>query len=209
MFIKQKAVLFDMDGTLIDSREVIEQAWSNAANSVGIHISSQEIEEHIHGRSGQYTLNHFFGHLSEREQLCLKNKVDCYEETADTPLIEGAIELLDRLKFNDIKIGLVTGSWRARIEHIFELHNLWPYFDAVISRHDVSEGKPNPEGFKKCAVLLRVSPSDCLIFEDSLSGYLAAEAFGAPCVLVGNQDVPVTSNILTRVSNFRSVKFEF
>ncbi|PKF48880.1 HAD family hydrolase [Enterovibrio nigricans] len=209
MLIKQKNVLFDMDGTLIDSRKTIEEAWLKAAQSVRVTIYAQDIEEHIHGRSGQYTLDHFFGHFSDNEKQAIKAKVDAYEETANTPLIEGAIEFLDKLKENDVNIGLVTGSWPARIEHVFELHNLWPYFNAVISRHDVKEGKPNPEGFKKCASLLGTSTDNCLIFEDSFSGFLAAEACGAPCVSVGDHNVSVTPNVVQNITDYFSIEFKF
>jgi beta-phosphoglucomutase len=209
MLIEQKTVLFDMDGTIIDSRLTIEQAWVNAANAYGVTIHIEDIEEHIHGRSGQYTLEHFFGHLSEAEKAVVKKTVDDYEETADTPLIEGIIEFLEQLKANNIKMGLVTGSWRARIDHIFNLHHLSPYFSAVINRHDVTEGKPSPEGFKKCALLLNTEPEQCLVFEDSFSGFLAAEACGAPCISVGDNNVPLTSNVIGRISNFSSIDFEF
>ncbi|WCE32245.1 HAD family hydrolase [Vibrio sp. SCSIO 43137] len=205
MLIDYKAVIFDMDGTLIDSRNTIEKAWLNAAKTVGVSIPAKDIEPHIHGRSGSYTLDYFFKDLSEEEKTDIKKLVDDYEETADTPMINGAKELLQKLKSNSIKVGLVTGSWPARVQYIFNLHGLHHYFDIVISREDVTEGKPNPEGFEKCAKLLNTSASECLIYEDSLSGLLAAKAFGAKCILVGNNKLPSDIEADGAIPDFKSV----
>lgn len=209
MLIKHKAVLFDMDGTLIDSRHTIEQAWLHAGNAFDVDIKKEDIEEHIHGRSGGYTLDYFFGHLDDSSKARAKKMVDEFEETANTPLISGAIEFLDQLKENNIKMALVTGSWQARIDHVFTLHNLKPYFSAIVHRHDVKEGKPSPEGFVKGASLLDTDPRDCLVFEDSISGFLAAEACGAECVAVGWNGIPRTPNVIESIVDYSATTFEF
>uniref|UniRef100_UPI0040403C69 HAD family hydrolase n=1 Tax=Xenorhabdus sp. TH1 TaxID=3130166 RepID=UPI0040403C69 len=86
-------------------------------------------------------------------------------------------------------------SWPSRIEYIFKLHQLHQYFEQVICRDDVEHGKPNPEGFILCARRLGVAPSDCLIFEDSISGILAANRSGAKCIGIGMSEIPEGESI--------------
>ncbi|MBU2895790.1 HAD family hydrolase [Vibrio hepatarius] len=205
MLPKYKGVLFDMDGTLIDSRQTIEQAWRHGASLADIQISKKDIDVHIHGRSGQYTLNHFFGHLPLTLQKKIKYEVDEYEETAKTPMISGAKLFLDHLKAQGTKVALVTGSWRARVDFILDLHSLRSYFDIIIDRDDVKEGKPNPEGFIKGAHSMGLSPSECLIFEDSHSGVLASKACNSPCIVVGHGVSMFTENVIENISDYSSL----
>lgn len=198
------AALFDMDGTLIDSKGTVEYAWCSVAHDYGIEVSQSQIDEHIHGRSGHYTLNYLFGHLDSAERERARQRVYAVEETAESDLIPGAISVLDYLSRHSIKIALVTAGWSERIEFIFSLHRLHKYFDVIISRHDVIHGKPNPEGYLLAAKKLGVDIKDCLVFEDSYSGLVAGIVSGACCVAIGDPErVFVKELSVQRFRDFR------
>lgn len=72
MLNKYDAALFDMDGILSDSKPVIELAWTTVAAKYSVTISSYDLEQHVHGRSGEYTLSYLFGHFTETEQKRIK-----------------------------------------------------------------------------------------------------------------------------------------
>ena len=101
------AVLFDLDDTLVDSKPVIENAWCRVAEKYNVPIDRNTIDEHIHGRSGAYTMNHLFKEFSCSERADIKREVDGIEETSETSLISGAREFLLLLRRNTIKTALI------------------------------------------------------------------------------------------------------
>lgn len=180
-----QAVMFDMDGTLIDSKKLIESAWVSTAKKYAVEVNSAFIEQHIHGREGSYTLNKLFEHFSPEQRQVIKQEVDNIEETALVNLIFGAKALLIMLRNYGLRTALVTASWPARIQHVFEQHHLHEMFDVVISRDDVQQGKPAPDGYLLAAEYLQCDITRCLVFEDSSSGIEAAISSGARCVVLG------------------------
>ncbi|WP_087026275.1 HAD family hydrolase [Thaumasiovibrio subtropicus] len=202
MFNNVQAVMFDMDGTLIHSKSVIEEAWRIGALAIGRKISPEEMEAHVHGRNADYTFRYFFGHLSSTELAEIKTIVNDYEATSRPALIDGAKCFLTQLKQSNIKIGLVTGSWQARVAFVLALHGLDEYFDIIITRENVSQGKPNPEGFLQCARQLNVPITQCLIFEDSQSGVQSAIASGAECVVISQPNDEKIDETLPHVRDF-------
>lgn len=183
-----EAVLFDMDGTLIDSKPVIEHAWRSVAQEYGIELNKVTIEEHVHGRSGSYTRDFLFKHLDIKERHIAKGKVDELEETSEPLLINGVMNTLNILREKKIKIALVTASWDSRIEFILSLHDLRRYFDCIVSRSDVKNGKPHPECFLLAAKKLDCDIRNCVVFEDSLSGLESGIRSGAKCIAIGHLD---------------------
>ncbi|WED25332.1 HAD family phosphatase [Vibrio sp. DW001] len=199
MSAKIEAALFDMDGTLIDSKPIIEQAWRCVAQEYGIELNRATIEQHVHGRSGNYTRDFLFKHLSIKERHIAKGKVDAIEETSKPRLINGVINTLTMLREKGIKLALVTASWDSRIEFILSLHGLHHYFDCVVSRSDVKHGKPHPESFLLASKRLHCNIQNCVVFEDSLSGLESGIQSGAKCIAIGHLDYsekPVHSTYL-------------
>ncbi|MCD9515630.1 HAD family hydrolase [Photobacterium carnosum] len=200
-----KAALFDMDGTLIDSKPVIELAWTTIAFKYGININNHTLEQHIHGRSGNYSLSYLFGHFPQYQQLLIKKEVDLIEERAMTELIPGAKSILMKLKNNGIRLGLVTASWPERIDFILNYHNIKSYFDCIISRDDVINNKPDPEGFKLCAKKMNISIDHCIIFEDSLSGLYAGINSGAKCIGINTSQIPKSVNLVAIYKDYLDI----
>lgn len=180
------AVCFDMDGVLIQSREVIESAWTRVARKYGISVDQAFIDEHIHGRPGGHTLQLLFARFDPQQRVAIKGEVDAIEQVADCALVPGVAELITRLKERAVPLALVTSSWRARVEHVLRQHALTAVFDSIICRDDVRRGKPAPDPYRLAAAHLGRQSDECLVFEDSVSGVQSAIGSGALCIGIGD-----------------------
>lgn len=175
-----------MDGVLIQSREVIEHAWTTVARQYGISVDQVFIDEHIHGRPGGYTLKTLFAEFDEAQQVAIKREVDAIEQVTNCALVPGVATLIARLREHAVPLALVTSSWRARVEHVLQQHHLTSAFDSIICRDDVRSGKPAPDPYRLAAAQLGRQSDECLVFEDSVSGVQSAVSSGALCIGIGD-----------------------
>lgn len=180
------AVCFDMDGVLIQSREVIEHAWTSVAREYGVEVSQNFIHEHIHGRPGEYTLQALFPNFSQPTRSIIKKQVDAAEEVAVCLLVPGVAKLISKLRERSVPLALVTSSWPARIAYVLDHHGLEATFECIVSREDVSNGKPAPDCYQLAARKLNTPINECLVFEDSVSGVQSAVSSGACCLGISN-----------------------
>lgn len=180
------AVCFDMDGVLIQSREVIERAWTTVARQYGVSVDQAFIDEHIHGRPGGYTLKALFAEFDEAQRVAIKREVDSIEQVSNCALVPGVATLISRLREHAVPLALVTSSWRARVEHVLQQHDLTSAFDSIICRDDVHRGKPAPDPYRLAAAHLGRQSDECLVFEDSVSGVQSAVSSGALCIGIGD-----------------------
>lgn len=159
-----KAVLFDMDGTLVDSTRVVELAWASWAKRH--EISLEAVLSFSHGRPTISTLEHFFperDHTDELEELAR------YEETRLEGIlaVPGAAQVLRALQGHPWAI--VTSAWRTLAEARVMAAGL-PLPHVIVPIDEIQNGKPDPEGFLHAAERLGVAPRDCLVFEDTRPG---------------------------------------
>lgn len=171
-----------MDGVLIQSREVIEHAWTTVAREYGISVDQAFIDEHIHGRPGGHTLRTLFAEFDEAQQVAIKREVDAIEQVTNCALVPGVATLIARLREHAVPLALVTSSWRARVGHVLQQHDLMSAFDSIICRDDVRSGKPAPDPYRLAAAQLGRQSDECLVFEDSVSGVQSAVSSGALCI---------------------------
>ncbi|WP_259640442.1 HAD family hydrolase [Pseudomonas savastanoi] len=181
------AVCFDMDGVLIHSRNAIERAWTDVAYDYGINVSKEFIHHHIHGRPGEYTLKMLFGEFNNEQRGIIKKQVDAAEESAPCALMPGVAILIAHLHECGVPLALVTSSWPQRIENVLRQHGLGKFFDCVVSREDVKNGKPAPDCYELAAQKLARKTHQCLVFEDSSSGVRSAVSSGALCLGIGGE----------------------
>lgn len=187
MFEKIKAVIFDMDGTLIDSMGVWSQIDHEFLMKRHIPVPS-DIHRCIEGMSFPETAEYF----KERFQLPESIEEIMAEWTAmckahyefRVPLKQGALALIQHLHARGFKIGMGTSSRHELVDTIFKRHNLHQYFDTVRTSCEVGRGKPFPDIFLKVAEDLGVPPEECLVFEDTLAGVLAGKRAGMKVVAV-------------------------
>lgn len=172
-----KAVIFDMDGVIIDSHSIAPALLVNTANKFGCDLTENDIVTWGSLSSRQFWTkikNDF--NLSESLEYLI-NQYDDYEEVklyAGLQPIKGVINFLKALKNKNIKIGLATSASRYRMESVIDLFKIESYFDTLTCDEDVNKSKPSPEIFLKTAEKLNVLPESCLVIEDSENGIIAA-----------------------------------
>lgn len=162
--VKCKAILFDMDGTLVDSTQVVEHAWGWWA--ARHHIPIEDVLSYSHGRPSIATLEHF---LPGRDHSAEEAELAHYEETHTDGIlaVPGAIEVVASLRGS--KWAIVTSAWRALAETRVTGAGM-PLPEVIVPVDEISKGKPDPEGYLKAAQLLGVAPEECLVFEDTRPG---------------------------------------
>ena len=173
-----KAILWDMDGTLIDSEPAHQKAFLNALDSLGVSVpfgtqkemlgfSSVEVHQRVVELTGlNITLAQWRAEKWRHYQYCSRNI---------TPL-KNSQAILDAFSAKAIPMALVSNSSRDELELNLEVTNLQNYFQFIISRDDVENGKPSPEGYLAAAKALSIKANECLVIEDSLTGVKAGLA---------------------------------
>ncbi|MEV6069177.1 HAD family phosphatase [Nocardia sp. NPDC052001] len=183
-----RAVVFDMDGLLIDSERLAMRSLVSAGAELGydmplefcrsmIGVPADRCRELAADAYGSdFPLAEYF----ELHETHLRRLVDDGELTTKP----GALALLDILEQQGIPKAIATSSSRERADHHLRLTGLIDRFDAVITRQDVDNGKPHPEPYLKAVATLAFDLEDTLALEDSTNGLRAAHAAGLRCILI-------------------------
>jgi HAD superfamily hydrolase (TIGR01509 family) len=186
-----QAVIFDMDGVIVDSHPIHKKSWARFLELNGKQLSDIDLSYIMDGRKREEILRHFFGQLSDEEILDLGHQKEQLfkEEAADLATIKGVKELLPQLRDAQVKLGVASSGSAGRVNYILDSLSLRHYFAAVITGDQVAHGKPHPAIFKLACGRLLVEPTRTVVFEDSVSGVRAAKAAGTRCVGVASNGV--------------------
>lgn len=178
MFNNIKGVIFDLDGTLIDSMWVWDQIDIEYLSEKNL-----EVPKNLNDEIGHLSFNQVAVYFKERFKL--KDSLDeikqrwsdmaYYHYSTDIKLKEGVVEFLKFLKESNIKIGLATSNSRDLLEVVLKNNNIYDYFDAITITDEVSVGKHEPDVYLLAAKKLNVSPSECLVFEDIVQAIKGAK----------------------------------
>jgi HAD superfamily hydrolase (TIGR01509 family) len=190
-----KAVLFDMDGTLVDS----EKLWDISLAALYADLGGElrpEVRAALVGSSAENTIRTVYTDLGLELDPAAMAESDrwLHAYTAELfdgglPWCHGAQELLEALAAEGTPMALVTNTQRELTERA--LKSIGPqYFPVTVCGDEVSHGKPAPDPYLRAAALLDLQPSACLAIEDSVTGTAAAESAGCPVLVVPN-DVAV------------------
>lgn len=189
-----KACLFDLDGVVVDTAKYHFIAWKELAAGLGFDFTERE-NELLKGVSRMRSLDILLNigkiTLREEEKLRLaESKNERYlryvRRMTEDEILPGVARFLDELRRNGILIALGSASKNAPL--ILERIRLLDKFDAIVDGNAVTQAKPDPEVFLKCAELLKVKPEACLVFEDAQAGIEAALNGGMKVIGVGSPD---------------------
>ena len=187
--MKYEAVLFDMDGVIIDSEPLHEAAFRATLATHGRELTESHYKRYFLGKTDHDGLELYFQFMNEQVDVAklADEKAVTYLHIASDQLeaYPGVISLIKELSAK-VPLALVTGSLRIEVDTALSRLGISDCFSVIVSAGDVTTGKPNPEGYLKAAALLGVDAKDCVVVEDSASGVKAAKAAGADCIAVTN-----------------------
>lgn len=183
-----RALLFDLDGTLVDAESQTDQAVEAIAARHGIAGFRLPASE-THGRTWAHTANEIrrrAGIATPADELAAELLAYWNEATADVKPLPGAADALRAAAAHNLKLAVVSSSPHAVIDRFLEKLGATNLVDsrARIGGDEVRNGKPDPEGFLSAARVLDVDPAEALVFEDSWAGLLAAQAAGMRSMFV-------------------------
>ena len=186
-----RAVIFDMDGTLIDTEKYYRIFWPKALAEFGYHMTDEQaLSMRSLGRPfAPARLRQWFGEELDYDAVRQRRK-DMMEECLDREGIRrkpGALELVQRLKVDGITTAVATATDPERTAKYLRLTGLEGYFDRLISATQVKKGKPSPDIYLYACEQLGLKPEECLAVEDSPNGVLSAYRAGCKVVMVPDQ----------------------
>lgn len=204
--------IFDLDGVIVDTAKYHFLAWRRLANTLGFDFDEAQNEK-LKGVSRVESLNLILQwggveKTGQEKQILMDDKNGWYLEYIDkmTPeeILPGVIDFLTDLKQKNIKIGLGSASKNAG--RILERIGLTGFFDTIVDGNQVTASKPDPEVFLKGAENLRLSPGDCIVFEDAEKGIEAAINGGFRAVGVGKKEQLPAAHLV--IGGFQNVTFD-
>lgn len=212
-----KAVIFDMDGVLVNTEPIYYKVVREILNENNHDITYKEYEKYI-GMTNEYTwelIKSEYNISTPVDELIDTMMVlkDVIIKRDEYELIDGVVELLEDLKNNHIKIGLASSSPICDILDVVQSTGIDKYFDKLITGESVERSKPFPDVFLKAAEELKVDNKECVVIEDSKNGVLAANEANMKCIGFlnidsGKQDLSKSDLIIgsMRDINYKSIE---
>ncbi len=182
-----KAVIFDMDGVMVDSEYLWERAETILLSRRNIEYNDQYRDQIVglnQNDSGKLLIETFS--LNESIEKVISERIDILFELYDNQLKlnTGLINLLEKLKINNFLLAVASSSPKKVVRYVVDKFKLSNYFHAIISGDNAAEGKPHPEIYLKTAQELSTAPKSCVAIEDSINGLISAKEAGMYCIAV-------------------------
>ena len=200
------ALIFDMDGVIIDSNPLHRQAWAAFNRSYGLE-TTEAMQRRMYGKRNDQIVRDYFGEGISPEEVDARGRAKerLYREMltgrTEEMLVPGLRAFLER--YRDLPMGVGSNAEPENIALVLDETGLRRYFRAVVDGHQVRHAKPHPEVYLRVAELLETDPAECVVFEDSHSGAAAAVAAGMRVIGISTTDDSLSGTSIT-IDNFRS-----
>jgi HAD superfamily hydrolase (TIGR01509 family) len=211
-----KAIIFDMDGVLVNSEPLHRKAYFNMFEEFNLNVSNR-LYESFTGKSTSAIckeLCEIFDLSISHEKLMFskrKHFKTIFDNDPEFQMIDGALSLIKNYFYNNLTLILASSASMTNINRIFKKFDLDKFFKAKISGADLKESKPNPEIFIKAAKLSGFNKSECIVIEDSTNGIIASKSAGIYCIGYNspnskNQNYDKADLV---ISNFNNIRFDY
>src|SRR5580692_3067534 len=176
-----RALIFDMDGVIVDSNPWHRTAWQEYNRGLGVEMT-EDMQQKMYGKRNDELIREFFGHdLSDSEVFAHgAAKETLYREMmkphVNDALVPGIREFL--VRHRDLALAVATNAEPPNVDFVLDETGLRPFFRVIVNGHQVVNPKPHPEIYLRVAEELGVNPADCVVFEDSYAGVEAGLAAG-------------------------------
>ena len=183
-----KAVLFDMDGVIADNEPLHAKAFQAVLEAKGHKLADDDYTRYFAGKTDRLGFEDFQSAIKQELDIptLLDEKAEQYAGIAahESRIFPGVKDSVEYLANKGLKTALVTGSFKNEAEHVLSQSETRRYFATIVSAEDVTQSKPDPEGYLQAASLLGCEPAMCLVIEDAPSGVRAAISAGMQCLAV-------------------------
>lgn len=186
---KIKAIIFDFDGTLVDSERFHFNCWNEVLKTYNIELSYKDYTEHCAGTPTPLTAKAFVKtyrlNITPKELSDLKEAITAKRlRKEDIKFMPNAINTLEYFHKLKMPMFLVTGSVRNDVDYILEKSGIKKYFNFSITRSEVENSKPHPESYLKTIEKSNLKRKDILVFEDTKNGVESAKLSGLTCFAI-------------------------
>jgi len=187
-----EAVIFDMDGVIVDSHPAHREAWRMFFGTLGRSVSDAELDFVLDGRKRGEILRHFLGELSEEAMAEYGKRKDEYFRKASLQIspLPGVLKFMQTLANAGIAVAVATSASESRTRHTLEYLHLVGTISVVVTGDDVILGKPDPSIYSLACERLSIAPGYALAVEDAVSGIEAARRAGLTCIGVASHQSP-------------------
>ncbi|MGF1491455.1 MAG: HAD family hydrolase [Microcoleaceae cyanobacterium] len=187
-----QAILFDLDGTLVDTDPLHFQIWQEILSRHGIDIDHPTYKATISGRQNPQIISDLLPHLSqsEAEQLAEDKEAQFRSQAAGLEPLPGLDRILQWITDQGLKTGVVTNAPRQNARFMLSVLKLQDYFKTVVLGEDMSAGKPDPAPYQFCLEQLQITPERTIVFEDSPSGIRSSVGAGIETIGVATTHAP-------------------
>lgn len=176
------AVIFDMDGVIVDNADYHFKAWKQTCNQYGISLTEEQYQTQLNGRTMTDTLAILFGRkLSEEEETAFsQTKEALYRELYAPHLkpVPGLLSFLQSLQQAGFPLAVATSAPPDNVTFTLDGTGTRAFFSSIIDASMVSQGKPHPEVYTRSGEALNMPPQNCWVFEDAVQGVKAGKAAG-------------------------------
>lgn len=213
---KNKAFLFDMNGTMIDDMHFHTRAWYKVLNDLGAGLTMEQTKLHMYGKAEEM-FDRIFGpgKFSDTDlHDIILHKEKAYQEVfrPHLKLINGLGAFLQKAKANGIGLAIGTAAPKTNVDYVMDGLQLHSLFPVIIGAEDVTTSKPDPEVFLTAAARLKVAPENSVVFEDSPKGVEAAKRGGMKAVVITTfheaEDFTQLDNVLMCVKDYTDPRLE-